>query len=579
MVAILAVVANPGLGHAHVSVLLGDNFDSFDPEYPVLTSANPAGVAITEDGDVLIADSGNHRVLRVSEDGQWIGVIAGTGQKGDALVPGDPASTQLSDPQGVAVIDGGDVVIADSYNHRVLRLSADGQRIGVIAGTGQKGDALVPGDPTSTELDGPGGVAVVAGGDIVIADTWNNRVLRLSADGQQIKEIAGRRSGMAPLSRADLVRNVRNALDSPCGVAVVAGGDIVIADWANHRVVRVSGDGQWIGVIAGTGREGNALVPGDPASTELSEPQGVAVVAGGDIVIADSGNDRVLLVSGDGQRIGVIAGTGEEGNALVPGDPTSTELSGPQGVAVVAGGDIVIADSGNDRVLLVRRAEGDISEIGRTVSEIDGLVAKVRNGLEARNVDFVREARERLLERWWMFSLLTTRRYETDATRNIGGTGLARFFRTCPFVNGLSPEIFARISDYVYKSKPGDFVICEFRMAARIMHRSLPSNPNTQTLKQTTETRERWCLTKAGVVRGRGLVDLATRYEGLAKEFRVLADSADPTETQLVYLNTKILKLYAEDPSPVRVSRRWVYGGAIAVGVLSWAVWNGWFGS
>jgi serine/threonine-protein kinase len=89
---------------------------------------------------VVIADTENHRVLRVSADGKTIKRVAGTGKAGANLIEGNPTGSELNIPCGVAVTPDGGVVIADTENHRVLRVSADGKtRTVVISGTDASG--------------------------------------------------------------------------------------------------------------------------------------------------------------------------------------------------------------------------------------------------------------------------------------------------------------------------------------------------------------------------------------------------------------------------------------------------------
>lgn len=73
--------------------------------------SNPAGVGVLPDGGVLIVDTENHRVLRVSRYGSSVSVFAGTGESGRGLVPGDPTRTALNFPQGVGVLPDGAVLI------------------------------------------------------------------------------------------------------------------------------------------------------------------------------------------------------------------------------------------------------------------------------------------------------------------------------------------------------------------------------------------------------------------------------------------------------------------------------------
>jgi DNA-binding beta-propeller fold protein YncE len=92
------------------------------PEHPEIHLGAPKHIAIDLDGDVIIADDTNHRILEYNPDGGGWSVLVGTGVEGDAFVADNPPATQLRRPHGVAVHPSGDIYISDSNNGRVLRL-------------------------------------------------------------------------------------------------------------------------------------------------------------------------------------------------------------------------------------------------------------------------------------------------------------------------------------------------------------------------------------------------------------------------------------------------------------------------
>lgn len=185
----------------------------------------PQGVAVTADGGYVIADTGNHRVRRVALDGQ-ISTIAGSarGLGGDE---GPATDAQLDAPQGLAIAADGSILIADSGNHRIRRISPDGLITTVVGTTaGLSGDG---GPATDAQLNGPRGVAVTAAGGVLIADTLNALVRHVSGDGT-ITTVAGVADQPAaePPDFPGLVE--------PVGVAATADGGFLIAQRSGHRI-------------------------------------------------------------------------------------------------------------------------------------------------------------------------------------------------------------------------------------------------------------------------------------------------------------------------------------------------------
>ena len=136
---------------------------------------DPRAVAVDAKGNVYILERGGH-ALRVVDPAGKIRTLAGTGKAGTSLNPRLPC---LNGPKHLCIDRDGNVVIADTENHRILRYApADGKLVHV-AGIGKKGAAGLDGPPERIELNQPHGVAVDPQGTLFIADSSNNRVLKI----------------------------------------------------------------------------------------------------------------------------------------------------------------------------------------------------------------------------------------------------------------------------------------------------------------------------------------------------------------------------------------------------------------
>jgi ribosomal protein S11 len=305
----------------------------------------PSGVAATADGGFLIADTFNHRVRRVSPAGT-ITTVAGTGAAGFSGDGGPAVAAELDSPDGVAATADGGFLIADTFNNRVRRVSPAGT-ITTVAGTGTAGFSGDGGPATAAELSAPVAVAATADGGFLIADANNNRVRRASPAGT-ITTVAG--TGTAGFS-GDGGPATAAEISDPEGVAATADGGFLIADTANNRVRRVSPAGT-ITTVAGTGTAGFSGDGGPAIAAELDSPEGVAATADGGFLIADTGNNRVRRVSPAG-TITTVAGSGTAGFSGDGGPATAAELNGPNEVAATAEGGFLIADTANSRVRFV----------------------------------------------------------------------------------------------------------------------------------------------------------------------------------------------------------------------------------
>lgn len=303
----------------------------------------PYGVALLPDGGFLVADSGNNRIRRVSASGR-IKTVAGTGASGFSGDGGPAVDAQLSLPTSVSPIPGGGFLIADSSNNLVRRVGPRG-RITTVAGTGSAGYSGDGGPATAAELLSPTDVAATPDGGFLIADNGNLRVRRVSPDGV-ITTVAG--TGRAGFS-GDGGAATEARVNRPTGVAAVAAGGFLVADSKNHRIRRVAPDGV-ITTVAGTGTPDSSGDGGLATSAALSEPTDVAPRGRG-FLIADTGNQAVRRVSRAG-TITTVAGSGVAGFDGDGETATAARLTAPTAVASTRGA-FVIADNGNQRIRAV----------------------------------------------------------------------------------------------------------------------------------------------------------------------------------------------------------------------------------
>ena len=182
--------------------------------------AFPSDVAVDLDGNVYVADQGNHRIRKVSPGGE-ISTVAGTGSA-EFSFDGAPAiETPLSGPAGVAVDVAGNLYIAERNTHRIRKVASSGE-ISTVAGTGESGLFGDGGPATEARLASPRAVAVGSDGSLYIADPGNHRIRKVSPTGK-ISTIAGTGTGGFRGDRGD----ARFALlRSPLGVAVDGLGNV-----------------------------------------------------------------------------------------------------------------------------------------------------------------------------------------------------------------------------------------------------------------------------------------------------------------------------------------------------------------
>ena len=306
----------------------------------------PQGVAVDAAGNIYIADTGNNRVRLVDPHG-IITTFAGSG----GTSPGGPGTFNdggpavnglLHLPQGVAVDKSGNVYIADTGDNRICKVTPDGN-INNFAGDSLGSFFGDTGNAFSAELHGPSDVAVDSSGNVYIADTANAAIRKVTTDGL-INSIAG--NGTIGFS-GDGAAATTAGLLAPMSVAVDSSGNVFMVENGDHRIRQIDTKGN-ISTIAGTGTAGFAGDGSQAVQAQFNSPTGIAIDSSGALYIADASNLRIRKIAGG--NISSVAGNGILSYSGDGGAALAAQLNSPLGVAVDSSGNIYLSDTGNNVV-------------------------------------------------------------------------------------------------------------------------------------------------------------------------------------------------------------------------------------
>ena len=298
----------------------------------------PAGVLQDVDGDLLVADTGNHTIRRIDPAGQ---VTTLAGKEGEAGTDdGVGAAARFNAPMGLALDPGtGDLLVADSGNHTIRRVTPGGEVTTLAGSAGVSGSDNGLG--AAARFDRPTGLAAASGAGAVlyVADTGNATIRKVVIDTGEVTTLAGAAGETGTQDGVDA------RFRAPAGLAWRQDtGQLYVADAGSNSIRKVDpGDGSVL-TVAGDPAGGAGTVDGNGTDARFDDPRGLVLDDANRLLyVADTGNSTLRRIALDDLTVSLLAGA-----AQTPGstdDPARFNL--PEGIALDTDGNLLLVDTGN----------------------------------------------------------------------------------------------------------------------------------------------------------------------------------------------------------------------------------------
>lgn len=348
---------------------------------------SPVAVATDHDGNVYVVDSSNSTIRKIAPDGLTSTLAGGTRGNRDGV----GSEAQFNDPRGIATDGSGNLYVADSGNHTIRKITSGGI-VTTLAGASGFGD-FADGTGTDAVFNRPSGLAVDRDGNILVADS-NNYVIRKVTQAGVVTTIAGTPhqegadDGTGPAARfrtpASLTIDDGNNLyivdsgssairkmtpdgfvstlaggqhygsqdgagstaqfNTPLGVAADQAGNVYVADEGNHEIRKISPTGV-VTTLAGSPVRGKTDGSGNAAS--FNDPSGICIAGSGDLYVADTFNSAVRKIT-PGGLVSTFAGMAR-GASAEDGMVIDARFALPSGLAAGVNGDLYVTDLGTIR--------------------------------------------------------------------------------------------------------------------------------------------------------------------------------------------------------------------------------------
>ena len=256
----------------------------------------PASIAVDSIGNVYVADTWNNRIQKFTSNGTFLKMWGSRGSR----------NRQFSMPQGIAVDSIGNVYVADTFNNRIQKFTKNGWFITAWGDNGT-GDG---------QFDWPQDITVDSSGNVFVVDTGNARIQKFTKNGRFITAWGSKGTGNGQFA-------------GPEGIAIDSSGNIYVAD-SDHHIKKFTAAGTFITAWGSKG----------PGNGQFNLPGGIVVDNAGNVYVVEEGNSRIQKFTSDGTFIAAWESAGS-GNG---------QFNGPGGIAVDSSGSVFVAETWNDRI-------------------------------------------------------------------------------------------------------------------------------------------------------------------------------------------------------------------------------------
>jgi DNA-binding beta-propeller fold protein YncE len=293
---------------------------------------------------------GNHVIRKVMSNGR-IFTVAGTGKQGYSGDGGPALKSELNEPYEIRFDQAENILFVEMKNHLVRKVNAITKAISTVAGTGQPGFSGDGGPAIKAALNQPHSILFDAQDNLFICDIGNHRIRKVDMKTGVMATFAG--TGSKTVA-SDGARIEGAPLFGPRAIDFDRDGNLWLALREGNAVYKLDLKTGTLHHVAGTGEKGFAGNGGPAKRAALSGPKGLSVGPDGNIYLADTESHAIRMIDLRKGTIELIAGTGERGDGP-DGDPLQCKMARPHGVFVDRDGNILIGDSENHRVRVIRQ--------------------------------------------------------------------------------------------------------------------------------------------------------------------------------------------------------------------------------
>jgi len=298
----------------------------------------PSGITLDGSGNLYVADSYNDTIRKITP-GLVVTTLAGS-PRVYGTADGSGSTARFDNPIGVVVDGSGNIVVVDSYNHTLRKITPAGVVTTFVGSAGNSGST--DGSGSTARFYYPGWIALDKSGNFYVTDTYNSTIRKITPGGV-VSTLAGSAGQTGSTDGSGSV--ARFAF--PVGVAVDGSGNVYVADSSNDTIRKITSGGV-VSTLAGSPGMGGST-DGSGSAARFSIPLGVTLDGSGNLYVADNGNDTIRKVT-PGGVVTTLAGTPSITGGSTDGNGSAALFNSPAGLVVDHSGILYLTDGTNDTI-------------------------------------------------------------------------------------------------------------------------------------------------------------------------------------------------------------------------------------
>jgi len=303
----------------------------------------PRDIAIDKNGNIFVADGGNHTIRKITPGGT---VSTFAGMAGAAAhVDATGTAARFNTPVSLVFDQNGNLYVADARNARIRKITPAGV-VTTLAGNGVGFPAIAPGIGTAATIARPRFLTIDSQGNLYFTNN-QNQIGKVTTSGAEVTLFAGSATGASGDVNGT---GLAASFEKPSGLAVDAADNVYVVDFENMKIKKITSAGV-VTTFAGTGAGGTT--DGTTTTATFNYPRGITIDCLGNIYISQgteeesTTDDAIRKITPDGTVSTIIGGLN---NGDVDGIGSAAQVSGPRGMVVDAAGNLFIVDVENHKI-------------------------------------------------------------------------------------------------------------------------------------------------------------------------------------------------------------------------------------